>query len=192
VTAHPDADDDLDFTKPSAPAPPPPPEKVASAKKEAASGSPQLAKSGFYVAMARNAAGRIPPKNGQRHMILVIEDDMDLLKLVGEVLAKAGFLTRFARSRAEINSEFNKTPLPDLVLLDVRLPDADGFNILEKIRSNQKILKMPVIMMTGRSEVTDVARGLSLGADGYVTKPFKISGLISAVNTVLGMDQAGS
>ena len=189
MTAHPDADDDLDFTKPSAPAPPPPPEKVASAKKEAASGSPQLAKSGFYVAMARNAAGRIPPKNGQRHMILVIEDDMDLLKLVGEVLAKAGFLTRFARSRAEINSEFNKTPLPDLVLLDVRLPDADGFNILEKIRSNQKILKMPVIMMTGRSEVTDVARGLSLGADGYVTKPFKISGLVSAVNTVLGVDQ---
>jgi len=189
VTAHPDAEDDLDFTKPSAPAPPPPPEKVASAKKEAASGSPQLAKSGFYVAMARNAAGRIPPRNGQRHMILVIEDDMDLLKLVGEVLAKAGFLTRFARSRAEINSEFNKTPLPDLVLLDVRLPDADGFNILEKIRSNQKILKMPVIMMTGRSEVTDVARGLSLGADGYVTKPFKISGLVSAVNTVLGVDQ---
>ena len=189
MTAHPDADDDLDFTKPSAPAPPPPPEKVASAKKEAASGSPQLAKSGFYVAMARNAAGRIPPKNGQRHMILVIEDDMDLLKLVGEVLAKAGFLTRFARSRAEINSEFNKTPLPDLVLLDVRLPDADGFNILEKIRSNQKILKLPVIMMTGRSEVTDVARGLSLGADGYVTKPFKISGLVSAVNTVLGVDQ---
>ena len=189
MTAHPDAEDDLDFTKPSAPAPPPPPEKVASAKKEAASGSPQLAKSGFYVAMARNAAGRIPPRNGQRHMILVIEDDMDLLKLVGEVLAKAGFLTRFARSRAEINSEFNKTPLPDLVLLDVRLPDADGFNILEKIRSNQKILKMPVIMMTGRSEVTDVARGLSLGADGYVTKPFKISGLVSAVNTVLGVDQ---
>ena len=47
---------------------------------------------------------------------------------------------------------------------------------------------MPVIMMTGKSEVTDVARGLSLGADGYVTKPFKISGLVSAVNTVLGIE----
>ena len=185
-----DADDDeFDFTKPSKPAPPPPPEKLASARKEAATGSPQLAKTGFYVAMARNAAGKVPPRNGQRHNILVIEDDMDLLKLVGEVLAKAGFLTRFARSRAEINAEFNKTPLPDLVLLDVRLPDADGFNILEKIRSNQKILKLPIIMMTGRSEVTDVARGLSLGADGYVTKPFRISGLVSAINTVLGIDQ---
>ena len=192
MTNQPEADDDeFDFTKPSKPAPPPPPEKLASARKEAATGSPQLAKTGFYVAMARNAAGKVPPRNGQRHNILVIEDDMDLLKLVGEVLAKAGFLTRFARSRAEINAEFNKTPLPDLVLLDVRLPDADGFNILEKIRSNQKILKLPIIMMTGRSEVTDVARGLSLGADGYVTKPFKISGLVSAINTVLGIDQPG-
>jgi CheY-like chemotaxis protein len=191
VTAHPDADeDDLDFTAaPSKPTPPPPPEKVASARKEASTGSPQLAKTGFYVAMARNAAGRTPPRNGSRHSILVVEDDPDLLKLVGEVLAKAGFLTRFARSRAEINAEFNKPPLPDLVLLDVRLPDADGFNILERIRNNQKILKLPVIMMTGKSEVTDVARGLSLGADGYVTKPFKISGLISAVHTVLGLDQ---
>ncbi|HUQ29705.1 MAG TPA: response regulator [Usitatibacter sp.] len=189
MTSASDADDDLDFTAPSKSVPPPAPEKVASARKEASTGSPQLAKTGFYVAMARNAAGRIPPRNGARHSILVVEDDGDLLKLVGEVLAKAGFLTRFARSRAEINAEFNKPPLPDLVLLDVRLPDADGFNILERIRNNQKILKLPVIMMTGKSEVTDVARGLSLGADGYVTKPFKISGLVSAVHTVLGLDQ---
>jgi DNA-binding response OmpR family regulator len=47
---------------------------------------------------------------------------------------------------------------------------------------------MPVVMMTGKSDVTDIAKGLSLGADGYVTKPFKISGLLSAVNTVLGLD----
>ena len=188
--SHPDAEDDLDFTSaPAKPAPPPPPEKVASARKEATQGSPQLAKAGFYVAMARHAAGgRVPPRNGERHSVLVIEDDSDLLKLVGEVLSKAGYLTRFARSRIEINAEFNKPPLPDLILLDVKLPDADGFQILERIRGNPKIKMIPVVMMTGRSEVTDVARGLTLGADGYVTKPFKISGLVSAVNTVLGVD----
>ena len=119
--------------------------------------------------------------------ILIIDDDADLQKLVSEVLSKAGFLTRAARNRAEINAEFNKLPLPDLVLLDVTLPDSVGFAILERIRGNQKITRLPVIMMTGKSEVTDVARGLSLGADGYVTKPFKISGLVSAVNTVLGL-----
>ncbi len=183
-------DDELDFTKmPATPAPPPAPEAVASARKEATTGSPQLAKTGFYVAMARHAtAGRVAPRNGDRHSVFVIEDDNDLLKLVGEVLSKAGFLTRFARSRAEINTEFNKPPLPDIVLLDVSLPDADGFQILERIRHNEKLSKLPVIMMTGKSEVTDVARGLTLGADGYVSKPFKISGLVAAINTVLGIE----
>ena len=191
---HPDADDDdLDFTSPKKAAPPPPPEKVASARKEASTGSPQLAKTGFYVAMARHSTGgRMPPRNGQRHSIFVIEDDKALAELVGEVLAKSGFLTRFAKSRAEINAEFNKPPLPDLVLLDVSLPDADGFQILERIRGNPKIKNLPVIMMTGKSEVTDVARGLSLGADGYVTKPFRISGLVQAVNTVLGVSSGSS
>ena len=191
MTSHPDADDDLDFTRPQAPSPPPAPEKVASARKEATTGSPELQKSGFYVAMARHAGGRITPRNGERHGIFIIEDDKALTELVGEVLAKAGFLTRFAKNRAEINAEFNKSPLPDLVLLDVSLPDADGFQILERIRSNPKIKALPVIMMTGKSEVTDVARGLTLGADGYVTKPFKISGLVQAVNTVLGITPGG-
>ena len=189
MTAHPDAEDDLDFTKPAKPSPPPPPEMVASARKEAATGSPQLQKSGFYVAMARNAGQRILPRNGQRHSIFIVEDDKMLTDLVGEVLAKSGFLTRFAKNRSEINAEFNKPPLPDLVLLDVSLPDADGFQILERIRGNPKLKALPVIMMTGKSEVTDVARGLSLGADGYVTKPFRISGLVQAVNTVLGISQ---
>lgn len=183
-------EDELDFTKmPAVPAPPPTPEKVASAKKEASTGGPQLAKTGFYVAMARHASsGRVPPHQGDRHTVFVVEDDNDLLKLVGEVLAKAGFLTRFARNRSEINAEFNRPPLPDILLLDVSLPDADGFQILERIRHNEKLSKLPVIMMTGKSEVTDVARGLSLGADGYVTKPFRISALISSVNTVLGLE----
>jgi two-component system OmpR family response regulator len=188
MTAHPDAEDDLDFTAaPKTAAPPPSPEQMASARTEATKGSPQLAKTGFYVAMARHAGGKIMPRNGERHSIFIIEDDKDLLGLVSEVLTTGGFLTRFARTRAEINAEFNKTPLPDLVLLDVSLPDADGFQILERIRATPKIAKIPVIMMTGKSEVTDVARGLTLGADGYVSKPFKISGLVSAVNTVLGI-----
>ena len=185
-----DEDDlDLDFTRPPPkPAPPPPPERVEKAKQEAVASRPELVRTGFYVAMARRPSEKVLPRNGNRHSVLVVEDDSDLLKLVIEVLGKAGFLTRSAKNRTEINAEFNKTPLPDLVLLDVTLPDSDGFSILERIRGNQKITRMPVIMMTGKSAVTDIARGLSLGADGYVTKPFKISGLISAVKTVLALD----
>jgi len=182
------SEDDLDFTRPAPKPAPPPPEKVAASKKEAATGSPQLAKTGFYVAMARHASGRVAPRNGERHSILVVEDDTDLSALVSEVLSKAGFQVRTARDKGQINTEFNRPPLPDVMLLDVALPDADGFNILERIRGNARIAKLPVIMMTGRSEVTDVARGLSLGADGYVTKPFKVSALVAVVNTVLGLD----
>lgn|SRR5690348_3108491 len=180
---------DLDFTKPpKKPAPPPPPERVEKAKREAVASSPELARTGFYVAMARRPSEKVVPRNGNRYNVLVVEDDADLQSLVTEVLSKAGFLTRSAKNRAEINAEFNKLPLPDLVLLDVTLPDSDGFAILERIRGNQKITRLPVIMMTGKSAVTDIARGLSLGADGYVTKPFKISGLIAAVKTVLALD----
>ncbi|MNC98010.1 Transcriptional regulatory protein WalR [compost metagenome] len=59
--------------------------------------------------------------------------------------------------------------------------------MLERIRANPRIGKMPVILMTGKSEITDVARGLALSADGYVTKPFKVSALVAAVKTVLGL-----
>lgn len=175
---------ELDFTgqgpKPSA-------ETEAQARQEATTGSPELAKSGYYISKARLAdRGKIAPRNGERHGIFVIEDDRDLAQLVGEVLSTAGFLTRFARNKAEINDEFNKPPLPDLVLLDVSLPDADGFAILERIRANAKIARLPVVMMTGKSDQADIARGLTLGADGYVTKPFKIAGLVAAINTVLG------
>ena len=182
-----DQNHDLDFTKIPAGRPEPPKEKIESARAEATQGSPQLARTGFYVAMGRRAGDRVMPRNGERHTILVVEDDTTMQQLVGEILATARFLTRFARNRNEINIEFNRPPLPDLVLLDVSLPDADGFAILERIRANPRIAKMPVVMMTGKSEVTDVARGLALGADGYVTKPFDVNGLINAVNSVLGI-----
>jgi two-component system, OmpR family, response regulator len=175
---------DLDFTKSARKAASA--EAVAKAEKEATTGTPELAKTGFYISKARLNHGPIVPRNGSRHGIFVIEDDRDLAKLVGEVLATAGFLTRFARNKTEINAEFNRPPLPDLVLLDVSLPDADGFAILERIRANAALTRVPVIMMTGRSDPADIAKGLTLGADGYVTKPFKISGLVSAINTVLG------
>ena len=181
-------DSELDFTRLTEPAPPPSPGKVARAREEASTGGPQLAKTGFYVAMARHASsGPARPNAGERHTILVVEDDQALSTLVGEVMSTAGFLVRAARNRAEVNAQMNMAPMPDLVLLDVALPDADGFQILERIRAHPKIAKMPVILMTGKSEITDVARGLALSADGYVTKPFRISALVAAVKTVLGL-----
>src|SRR5206468_13013903 len=96
------------------------------------------------------------------------------------------FGMRFARNEAEVRRELDAGDLPDLILLDLKLPDCDGFELLDDMRADPLLESMPVILMTGRSQAHHVARGLSLGADGYITKPFRMSQLVGAVNTVLG------
>jgi DNA-binding response OmpR family regulator len=140
----------------------------------------------FEATLIRNRTEPVPPRDGQKHSVLVVEDDADLLKLVGEILRTAGFAVRFARNLGELKTELNTGTPPDLVLLDVQLPDADGFEILESLRGNPRFASLPVVMMTGRSQGHHVARGLTLGADGYITKPFRMSQLVNAVNAVLG------
>jgi CheY-like chemotaxis protein len=181
------AQDDLDFTQP-APAQPraPTPEQLDLAQKEATGGGAQLREAGFYVAIARRAAAKIPPRNGERYCLLVIEDDPDLSSLLLEILTVAGFEVRRAANRAQINTEVNRPVLPDLILLDIVLPDADGLQILSRLRGHPKFARMPVILMTGKADAADVKVGLAAGADGYVSKPFKMSALVAAVNVVLG------
>jgi DNA-binding response OmpR family regulator len=140
----------------------------------------------FEATLVRNRTEPVSPRDGVKHSVLVVEDDADLLKLVGEIMRTAGFAMRFARSLAELRVELANGAVPDLVLLDVNLPDADGFEILEHLRASTRFGTVPVMMMTGRSQAHHVARGLSLGADGYITKPFRMSQLVSAANAVLG------
>jgi two-component system OmpR family response regulator len=179
--------DDLDFTKP-APVKPsaPSPQQLETARKEAATGGAELARSGYYIAIARRAKEKVPPRNGERHSLLVIEDDPDLSSLLAEILSVAGFEVRRAANRSQINAEVNKPILPDLVLLDIVLPDADGLQILSRFRAHPKYARLPVILMTGKAEAADVKAGLAAGADGYVSKPFKMSALVASVNLVLG------
>jgi two-component system OmpR family response regulator len=179
--------DDLDFTKPApVQLPAPTPQQLESAGKEAASGGAELRKAGYYVAIARRTAARVPPRNGVRHALLVVEDDPDLSNLLAEIFSVAGFEVRRAGNRAQINAEVNRPILPDLILLDIVLPDADGLQILARLRAHPKFARMPVILMTGKAESSDVKAGLAAGADGYVSKPFKMSALVAAVNLVLG------
>jgi CheY-like chemotaxis protein len=180
--------DELDFTEePAVPAPPPRPEQVERARAEARTGVPQLVKTGFMVAIARRAQSRIPPRNGQKYAILVVEDDPDLAQLVIDIFMTAGFEVHWASNKAEINQQMNRRPTVDLVLLDILLPDTHGLQVLRRIRAHPKLSKLPVVMMTGKSSAEDVARGLAEGADGYVTKPFKMSGLVKSVKQVLGL-----
>jgi len=184
----PPGDGDLDFSRDAAAAPQPPsPDQVERAREEARAGVPQLDTAGFMVSIARRAREAVPPRNGHQYALLVVEDDPDLAQLVIDIFMTAGFEMHWASNKAEVNQQMNRRPAVDLVLMDIVLPDTNGLEILRRIRSHPKLGKLPVIMMTGKSSAEDVAAGLAAGADGYVTKPFMMSGLVKAVRQVLGI-----
>ena len=97
----------------------------------------------------------------------------------------AGYMVRVARSAVEFAGDLGANSRPDIVLLDVMLPDGDGFNILAKIRNHPKLATMPVVMLTAKTDPGDIRRGLELGADAYVTKPYSKNVLDDAIRQVL-------
>ena len=148
-----------------------------------------LRQNGYYVSLVRTSAVQPDRAAGQKISVLVIEDDPDILKLLQIFLKLEGYETRTASNRDEIVAAFRAPPLPDLVLLDVRLPDVNGFDILAKMRQHPAMKMLPVIMLTAEATREAVLRGLVGGADGFVTKPFQIDRLVKAVKTVLGLKQ---
>jgi len=177
---------DVDFTEP-VPLAAITPEVEEQARRAAKSGAPLLAKVGYFLSLERRTGERRAPVHGARYSLLVVEDDADLAQLLIDVFMNAGFEVRWAANRAEINAELHRAGI-DLVLLDIVLPDADGLQVLRRLREHPKLSDLPVIMMTGKVAPEDILAGLAAGADGYVTKPFKVSALANAVNAVLGIE----
>lgn len=120
--------------------------------------------------------------------IAAIDDEPDILELVKVNLEKAGFRVKDFPD-AEKFFKYLKTEVPDLVLLDLMLPDADGYEICKYLRKEDKFSKIPIIMLTARSEETDKVLGLELGADDFVTKPFSPRELTARIKAVLRRDE---
>jgi len=118
---------------------------------------------------------------GDKKLILVVDDEPRMLKFVRMNLELEGFRVIEATNGLEALEKVREH-IPDLVLLDVMMPGMDGFETLEEIR---RISTVPVIMLTVRSEEDDLIRGLELGADDYVTKPFSPRELASRIRAVL-------
>ena len=159
---------------------------VTEAEAEAASGTTTLEKQGYYVRIAHRDASKPVAPAGRKLTVIVVEDEPLLAKFLKQYLSFEGMESRLAANRTEILAAFNTSPLPDLVLLDVMLPDADGFDILLRMRQHPVLKSVPVIMLTAKATREAVLKGLAGGADGYITKPFEPDALISAVKAVLG------
>ena len=151
----------------------------------------QLQQRGYYVNIARRPSAPVTPRSGERHSILIIEDDPHLGRLMRMLLASEGFSAGVAADRESVVLALSLPPLPDLVLLDVVLPDLDGLDVLRKIRAHPKLADIRVLMVTSRASREDVLSGMESGADGYITKPFDLDNLAAGVNTVLGIAEAG-
>ena len=141
----------------------------------------------YYVRIARRPAAKRELKEGQHPTVLVVDDDPDLIKLLRTYLMLEGFAAQTATNREEIVAAFRQTPIPDLVLLDVQMPDTDGFDVLVKLRQHPVLKAVPVIMLTGEATREAVLRGLRADVEGYVTKPFEPDMLMTAVKAVLGL-----
>jgi two-component system phosphate regulon response regulator PhoB len=159
--------DDLDFTKP-----------VAAAVRDK---PPQAGNSIRYVKRRARGAPRLPGAP-----VLVVEDDDDTRRLLEKILVNQGFTVRTAAETSAFQAALRQPPPPCLILLDVELPGASGFKVLAALRRHPRTREVPVVLVTARTESKDLLCGLSLGADGYLSKPFTVEALRTMVEEVLG------
>jgi two-component system phosphate regulon response regulator PhoB len=125
-----------------------------------------------------------------KERILVVDDEEDLLELVNYNLAKEGYRVTGVGSGERALAVANEL-LPDLIVLDVLLPRVDGLEICRLLKSDAKTRHIPIIMLTAKSEESDIVSGLELGADDYITKPFSPRVLIARIKSVLRRKPSG-
>ena len=144
-----------------------------------------LTRGGVFLATDR--LRNLPPsgKPPGQTVVCIVEDDLDQLALADLRVSMGGYQVRVARSGAEFVNVIRGYAPPDIVLLDVMLPDGNGFDILARIRSHPKLALLPVVMLTAENRAEDIKRGLALGADAYVTKPYSKTIVIDTIRAVL-------
>lgn len=139
---------------------------------------------GAYLAQNRPKRGTSSQPR-QEKVVLIVEDDPDQLALANLRVSMAGYQVRTASSVQELTHSLLEQGAPDVVVLDVMLPDGNGFDVLAKLRRHPQFSEIAIVMLTVKQEAADIAKGLALGADGYVTKPYSKSVLAGVISGVL-------
>jgi len=120
--------------------------------------------------------------------IMVIDDQPDILDIVKAILERSGYVVQVADSGMEAFSLMEEKK-PDLIILDIMMPQMDGLKVLQQLKGNADYSSIPVILLTVKVQHEDVLKGYKLGADYYITKPFNSSQLIVGINFILSKDK---
>ncbi len=115
--------------------------------------------------------------------LLVVDDEMAITNVIRLGMEHAGFLVTCATEGYQA-LDMAQRLRPDLVILDVMLPDLDGFEVCRRLRENQATTNIPILMLTAKDDVKDRVQGLEIGADDYVTKPFNLQELVARVRAL--------
>jgi len=116
--------------------------------------------------------------------ILIVEDEESLLKLESILLTTKGYLVQGATTGLAA-LEAVTAEAPDLILLDIMLPELDGFEVCSRIRNNPETAAIPIVLLTAKKTPEDIARGRAVGADEYITKPFKSALVMETIERLL-------
>jgi CheY-like chemotaxis protein len=180
---------DLDFTVPLNVAQGEPrvatPDDTSRLQKQSRAARTALDRAGAYLSPDRLRNRQPIAKVPAEIVILIVEDDPDQAALANLRVGAAGYAVRVAPSCRELLEELRTRAPPDLVLLDIMLPDGNGFDVLTNMRRHPKLALLPVVMLTVLAKPEDVQRGLNLGADGYITKPYSKNILAQTLRSVL-------
>jgi DNA-binding response OmpR family regulator len=118
--------------------------------------------------------------------VLVVDDEPNIVMSLEFLMRRAGFEVQVARNGKEALDALEGVP-PDLLLLDVMMPEFDGYEVCERVRARPEWNSTKIIMLTARGRDVERERGLALGADAYVTKPFSTRDLVEQVKRMLGV-----
>jgi len=118
------------------------------------------------------------------HKILIVDDEPNIVISLEYLMQREGFEVSVARDGTQAIEAIERNP-PDLVLLDVMMPGKTGFEVCQHVRSIDQLRDVVIVMLTAKGREADVAKGLALGANAYVTKPFSTRALVAQVRTLL-------
>jgi DNA-binding response OmpR family regulator len=120
-----------------------------------------------------------------RKTILIVDDELSILVPLQFLMEKEGYSAKLAQSGKDAFDKISETQ-PDLILLDIMLPDLDGYEIYQMIRQREEWKSIRIIFLTAKNREADMAKGLAMGADAYITKPFSNTDLVGKIKELIG------